>query len=315
MVKNVLPLSPKSPSRSHLTQVRCRIERTRSSRSLNNPSNHRNRTLGFGPVRFGLTAALTMLAITTMIGGGCGGKRATGKANYSVTAKKNYEKGIVELGEEDWVAAAKYFSFIKARFPYSKYSVLAELRMADAEFGAGNYLRAIDGYKLFIKFHPTHEMVVNGYAAYRVGESYLKELPGNFWILPPRYEKDQSATTDAHRELSTFLKKYPESPFIPKVKESLVKINQRLAEHELYVARFYWKRNKPMGTVLRLRRLLDKHAGTPLDGDALWLLGRAYEKVKMIKRARETYAELASKHPNHKSAGDARQAVTRLPAS
>ena len=258
-------------------------------------------------------AAVTVVAAMTLVA--CGGSRATGKAEYSVTAKKNYEKGIIELSEEDWVAAAKYFSFIKARFPYSKYSVLAELRMADAEFGAGNHLRAIDGYKLFIKFHPTHTMVVNGYSAYRIGESYVKVLPGNFWLLPPRHEKDQSATADAHRELSSFLKKYPESPFVPKATKVLTKVNRRLAEHELYVARFYWKKDKPMGTVLRLRRLLKKHAGTTLDGDALWLLGRAYEKVKMPKRARETYAELVKKHPKHDNASDALEAVTRLPAT
>ncbi len=242
----------------------------------------------------------------------CGGSRANGKVDYSVTAKKNFKKGEEELKEKDWVAAAKYFSFIKARFPYSKYSVLSELRMADAEFGAEHFLQAIDGYKLFIKFHPTHALVVNGYSAYRIGESYLRLLPSGFWLLPPRYEKDQSATGDAHRELSTFVKKYPKSPYVPKAKEALTKVNTRLAEHEMYVARFYWKRGKPMGTVLRLRRLLARHAGTDLDGDALWLLGRAYEKVEMPSRAKESYLQLTTKHPKHENAGAARKAAARI---
>src|SRR5690606_5221304 len=111
-------------------------------------------------------AFLAALAVT--LAAGCGGGSASGKVDYSVTAGKNYQKGLAELVEKDWVAAAKYFSFIKARFPYSKFAVLAELRMADAEFGAGHHLQAIDGYKLFIKFHPTHDMVVNGYADYRI---------------------------------------------------------------------------------------------------------------------------------------------------
>lgn len=260
-----------------------------------------------------LTRALALGALAALFAtSACAGSRANGKVDYSVTAKKNYEKGTTELEEEDWVAAAKYFSFIKARFPYSKYSVLSELRMADAEFGASHYLQAIDGYKLFIKFHPTHTMVVNGYAAYRIGESYLRLLPGGFWMLPPRFEKDQSATGDAHRELSTFLKKYPKSPYVSKAREALTQVNRRLAEHEMYVARFYWKRNKPMGTVLRLRRLLKRHAGTDLDGDALWLLAKAYEKVKMPARAKDTYQELATKHPKHENAGDARRAVARF---
>ena len=253
--------------------------------------------------QFSTLSALGLAACIGLVAPSCAGSRSSGKVDYSVTAKKNYEKGETELGEKDWVAAAKYFSFIKARFPYSKYSVLAELRMADAEFGAGHHLQAIDGFKLFIKFHPTHTQVVNGYAAYRIGEAYLSLLPGGFWLLPPRYEKDQSATADAHRELSTFLKKYPNSPFVGKAKEALTKVNMRLAEHEMYVARFYWKRGKPMATVLRLRRLLKRHAGTDLDGDAMWLLGKAYEKVKMPGRAKDVYNQLAVQHPKHENAG------------
>ena len=49
----------------------------------------------------------------------------------------------------------------------------------------------------------------------------------------------------------------------------------------MYVAQFYWERNKPMGTVLRLRKLLDNHRGTHYDPTALLLLGKAYIRVKM----------------------------------
>src|SRR6185503_12792167 len=153
-----------------------------------------------------------LLLVLLALAPACGGGKGSGKVDYSVSAQQNYERGLKELEEEDWIAAAKYFSFIKSRFPYSKYAVLAELRLADAEFGAGQYLEAIDSYKLFIKFHPTHDQVVNGYAAFRIGEAYYKQLPGDFWLLPPSYEKDQSATEDAEEELRGFLEKYPDSP-------------------------------------------------------------------------------------------------------
>src|SRR6266540_2197334 len=86
----------------------------------------------------------------------CSGN-ATGKVNYAVTAQQNYERGVKEMKEEDWVAAAKYFSFIKARFPYSKYAVLAELRLADAEFRAKQYMKAIHASKKLVKIHKSHE--------------------------------------------------------------------------------------------------------------------------------------------------------------
>src|SRR5688572_6587544 len=83
----------------------------------------------------------------------CGGGDGDDSVDYSVSTQQNYERGLKALKNEEWSAAAKYFSFIKARFPYSKYAVLAELRLADAEYGAEHYLQAIDAYKQFIKFH------------------------------------------------------------------------------------------------------------------------------------------------------------------
>ncbi len=260
----------------------------------------------------GLGLAL-VLAFAVSATAGCGARSGAGKAvKYSVSAQKNYNRGLKELEAKEWIAAAKYFSFIKSRFPYSKFAVLAELRLCDAEFGAGHNLQAIDSYKLFIKFHPTHEMVVNGYASYRIGLAYYKMLPGDWWLMPPSYEKDQSATTDASRELAKFLRKYPDSPFAPKATEMLVKVNRRLARHEWYVANFYWHRGKPMGTVLRLRRLLDRYSGTGFDGDALWLLGKAYVKVKMPQRARGVWEKLVKEHPTHERAKDAQRALRNL---
>src|SRR5215469_13552425 len=113
----------------------------------------------------------------------CGSNKGTAAVQYSVSAQHNYEKGEKELDNKDWIAASKYFAFIKQRYPYSRYAVLAELRLADAQFGAEQYLEAIDSYRLFIKFHPTHQDVANGYAAFKIGESYYKQLPSDFWLF------------------------------------------------------------------------------------------------------------------------------------
>jgi outer membrane protein assembly factor BamD len=249
------------------------------------------------------------LATALFVAPGCGGSAATGKVDYSVSAAQNYERGLEALERKDWIAGAKYFAFIRARFPYSKYATLAQLRLADAEFGAGNHLAAIDGYRQFLRFHPTHEMVENGYVSFRIGEAFVKMIPGDWWILPPAYEKDQSSTYDAERELRAFLAK---SPYAGRASEMLASVNTRLAAHEWYVARFYWNRGRPMGTVMRLRRLLERYSGVGYDGDALWLLGKAYMKVDMPDRARTTWETLVSEHPQHDRASEARAELAKI---
>lgn len=260
-----------------------------------------------------LRISLLVLMLATAA---CSGSKAAGASvDYSVSAQKNYEKGLKELENKEWLTAAKYFGFIKTRFPYSKYAVLAELRLADAEFGAESYIEAIDAYRLFIKFHPTHEMVANGYAQFKIGEGYARQLSGDFWLFPPGAEKDQSSTEDAGNELKSFLDKYPDSPYRDKAKEILVRVGKRLADHEWYVARYYWDRGKPMGTVIRLRRLLERYRGVGYDEEAMWLLGRAYVAVAMPDRARGVWSELVEKYPRSVHAGDARNALGNVHAA
>ncbi len=256
---------------------------------------------------------ISTLALGAVIAIACGGGKAgTGAVEYSVSAQKNYDKGMEELERKDWLAASKYFAFIKTRFPYSKFAVLAELRLADAELGAEAFIEAIDSYRLFIKFHPTHEMVANGYAAYKIGEGFAAQLGSDFWLFPPSYEKDQSSTEDAATELKTFLDKYPDSPYREKAQKILEQVGKRLADHEWYVARYYWDRGRPMATVLRLRRLLERYRGVGYDEEALWLLGRAYVAVGETARAKTTFQELVAKHPQHGKAADARAALSGM---
>lgn len=262
-----------------------------------------------------IAACVVGVLAALVLAGACGGKAGTGAVDYSVSAPKNYDRGMAELAEKDWQAAAKYFSFIKSRFPYSRYAVLAELRLADAQFGAELYLDAIDDYRAFQTLHPTHEMVVNGYTNLRVAEAYVAQLPGDLWILPPSYEKDQSATEEAETELRRFLQKFPDSPYRKRGEELLTKVGKKLAEHEWYVARYYWDRGKPMGTVLRLRRLLERYPDTGYDVEGLWLLGRAYVKVGMPDRAKQTWNDLVSRFPQSKRAGEAKGAIEKLPAT
>ncbi len=261
------------------------------------------------------TLGLLGLLATAMAMAACGGANPAANVEYAVSAERNYDKGMKALDASEWLAASKYFQYIRSRAQYSRFAVLAEVRLADAQFGAEAYIEAIEGYRVFAQLHPTHELVVNGYTAFRIGEAYAKQLTDEAWIFPPSYEKDQGSVEDANEEIAQFLKKYPQSPFVARAKKIVADVSKRLADHEWYVARYYWDRDHPMGTVLRLRRLIEKHAGLGYDEEARWLLGRAYVAVKMPDRARITWTELVQKFPAHRRAADASAALAHLPAA
>ena len=69
-----------------------------------------------------------------------------------------------------------------------------------------------------------------------------------------------------------------------------------------------------MGTVLRLRRLLERYRGVGYDEEALWLLGRAYVAVDDARpRAQGVGASWSRSTRTSDRAGDARDALAELP--
>lgn len=240
-----------------------------------------------------------------------GSQKKSGPVSYSETAFSNYKKGVAELEDDNFLEAQKYFSFVKNKFPFSRYSTLSELRLADTFFKQEKYGSAIDAYKLFIKFHPTHPNVVDGYAAFRIADSYVKQIPSDWFLLPPSHEKDQGATRQALAELHAFKRRYPRSKHLEAAEKLRRATIRRLVAHELYVARFYLKRDKPKATILRLEGILRRFPDG-VDAETMLLLGTTYLKVKEKKKAKATFSALIGKYPKDAEAAKAKRHLADL---
>lgn len=246
----------------------------------------------------GRLVVLALLAtIAPLTGSGCAtSDDATKPVGYSLTAKQNYEKGVAALKDEDYAEAAKYFQFVKQKYPFSKFAVLAELALADSQFDRGNYTEAIDSYKSFARLHPTHDKVEDGYVAFRIGESYFKDMPDDVFLLPPSYEKDQSAVMDALRELSDFMRRYPDSAYVKKAQDLRRQVLQRLVEHEVYVARFYLRGDHPKAAAMRIEGALRRYPGSGREAELLYALGETYLKMGDPLRAKETFQRVVTEY-------------------
>ena len=253
------------------------------------------------------TKTSVFLVWVAFAGGGCQTGGGTKAVSYQETARANYQKGMAELREDNHPEAIKYFTFVKTKYPFSRFATMAELRLADAYFAQDKYIEAIDAYRLFIKFHPTHPEVTQGYVSYRICKAYMEQIPGDWFLVPPGHEKDQGATKDAMRELRTFVRTFKKSKYLEKVKKLYRECIRKLAHHELYVARFYLERNKPKATILRLESLLRRYPDAGVDPAVMLLLGQTYMKLEQKKKAEATFSGLLRKYP-----GDANSAKARL---
>lgn len=146
------------------------------------------------------------------------------------TAQELYEAGVMSMEQKNYTDAAEYFTKLKDRYPFSPYTPAAELALGDAYFKDGEYLFAADAYKEFEALHPRHEKIP--YVLFQIGRSYYESFSS--------IDRPQNNIDDAIQYLQLLQESFPGSEYAPKAGEYIIKCRRLLAEHEIYVADFYW---------------------------------------------------------------------------
>jgi outer membrane protein assembly factor BamD len=254
-----------------------------------------------------LTFAFALAALSA-----CASKNVsfTGQLKYRPSAEENYQAGLEEAKEENWVEAVKFFEYVKTKYPFSKFSPLSELRLADLKFNQDRFLEAADAYLQFVQLHPTHEEVE--YAEFRAGLAYLRDAPGDFKLFPPAHEKDQRQVEKAVKALRDFVQTRPDSKYAPEAKRHLADAESRLAAHEWYVAEFYYKRKSWAGAAGRYETLVERYPGTRYEPEALLKLARSYVELDEKYRARTALQKLIAKHPGNSRRPEAEKLLASL---
>ncbi|HEY3585920.1 MAG TPA: outer membrane protein assembly factor BamD, partial [Myxococcaceae bacterium] len=170
----------------------------------------------------------------------------------------------------------------------------AELRLADVSFERELWSEAADRYTAFVKLHPTHQKV--DYAAYRAALSHYRDIPSDWFMLPPSSEKDQTQVRAAWEALSDFTRTYTQSQYLEAAKKKQADIRDRLVRHEVYVADFYERRDRWSAAASRLETVLQKYPG-PDDDRYLFRLHDLYSRLKDQPKARDALQRIITRLP------------------
>jgi outer membrane protein assembly factor BamD len=252
----------------------------------------------------------SLLSLVLLAFAACASDGQGGDLSYAAGAKENYDKGMEELEDGNYLEAIKYFDHVRSKYPYSSYAAVAELKAADTQFERERYTEAIDSYRNFIKFHPTHPSI--DWASFRIGESHFEAMPSSFVIFPPPSEKDQTQIRAAKGALEEFVARHPKSGHQAKARELLSVVTRRLAEHELYVARFYQKRERWEAVVGRYEYLLRYYPGMGYDAEAALGIARAWRELGDKAKAKDALQKFLEKHPADPQAGEAKLLLGEL---
>ena len=113
------------------------------------------------------------------------------------------EDGRRELERGYYKAATETFEKIRDRYPYSKYAVEAELKLADSLYKRKLYDEAFDAYDEFEKLHPKNTDIP--YVVYQKGMCHFSQVRS--------VDRDQSHTLKARDEFERLVKRFPKSKY------------------------------------------------------------------------------------------------------
>lgn len=229
--------------------------------------------------------------------------------SYADTAEINLARGQAAFADKNYAEAQKFFDYLKSKFPYDSAAIEAELLLADTDFERERYLEARDRYQNFGKLHPTHPRL--DYAAFRAALTHYREIPSDLFVLPPSVEKDQSEVKRAHLALREFVRGYPDSPLKAEAQKLLDDASRRLADHELYAAAFYARRDKWPAVIGRLRIVARDFPGIGLEERVYFGLYDAYLKLNDGDQAKEALRTLIAVAPGTDAAKRAQRILEK----
>ena len=146
------------------------------------------------------------------------------------TAEQLVIEGTQKMQKKDYEDAIKAFQQLKERYPYSKYAILAELKLGDAHFYNKDYADAAMAYEEFARLHPRNEVVP--YVLYQIGMCHFLSFT--------TVDRDQEETRLAMEAFQRLMQAFPQSEYSLRANKQLFECQKRIVAHEFHVGRLYY---------------------------------------------------------------------------
>ena len=173
-----------------------------------------------------------------------------------------YEEGLIALEDQDGLTAAKKFSEAELLFPQSKWAPRASLMAAYSYYSYNYYLDAIYELERFLKTYPDHPST--DYAYYLLGISYYDQIVDE--------TKDLGAITKSKRYFEYIINNFPNTDYAIDSKFKLDLIEEVLASKEMYLARYYFDKQKWIPSINRFKNVVQNYNDSIFIEEALYRL-------------------------------------------
>ncbi|HEX9732483.1 MAG TPA: outer membrane protein assembly factor BamD [Thermoanaerobaculia bacterium] len=233
--------------------------------------------------------ALAALAAAVALAVGCG-RGVREDPILRLSAEEALEQGKALLAQEKYSRAGPLLIHAFEVEPNSRSGREALLLAADALYlggGTESYIKCEAKYRDFLNRFPTSERA--DYAQFQVANCQAERME--------KPDRDQKVTLQALESYQELMRLYPASPYAAEARARIDDVTDRLAAHEMVVARFYRRFRVCAATIHRLEYLQEEYPSFSEMDHALFTVGLAYESCNRSEDAEAAYERLRQRYP------------------
>ncbi len=219
-----------------------------------------------------------------------------------------YKRAKQSLTGQDYNNAIKMYEALTARYPFTEQARQARLDLIYAYYRSGEKESAIDAADTFVRENPTHPRI--DYAWYIKG---LVDFERSANIIERTFRVDlaERPPATARKSFAAFrvvVEQYPKSDYAHDALQRMIFLRNRLAQYEVHVARYYYKRGAYIAAAQRSKGAIEQYDGAPTTREALEILIESYDRLdlkELAAQARQVY------EANYSGQVEKRRAATR----
>ncbi|MDP2505216.1 MULTISPECIES: outer membrane protein assembly factor BamD [unclassified Oceanobacter] len=220
------------------------------------------------------------------------------------TEQQLYQEARAALDKDSNVLAIEKLKALESQYPFGEYAEQAQLELIYVYFKTSDLESALEMAERFIRLHPLHPQIDYAYyiralTTYEMGFTMVERRLSNDVA-----QRDPTPLRDAFQYFSELLTRFPDSPYTADARARMVYLRERLASHNIGVARYYMKRHAFIAAANRANKVVSDYPGTTAVADGLVIMTEAYRELSMDKEADRSLALLKYNFPDHSQLQD-----------
>ena len=211
-----------------------------------------------------------------------------------------YADAKEDMASGAWDSAIKTLERVEGRAAGTLLAQQAQIDLAYAYWRSGERAQALAAIERFIKLNPSSPAL--DYALYLRGVINFNDDIGVMGSLAGQdlAERDSKASRDAYQAFRQLVAQFPDSAYADDARLRMDYIVNTLAEYELHVARYYFRRGAYVAAVNRAQQAVIDFEGAPATEEALFIMVQSYDRLGLDTLRDDANRVFQKNFPNSK---------------